>query len=86
MFRQTPGAGRVPNRSERLKALAVNAVRLYLQVRGRLRALFPDKAASMRSIRCHIKCYGNILFMPRRILCSGEVFSYSLELFLFAVS
>ncbi|GAB0178972.1 E3 ubiquitin-protein ligase SH3RF3 [Grus japonensis] len=31
MFRQTPGAGRVPNRSERLKALAVNAVRLYLQ-------------------------------------------------------
>lgn len=86
MFRQAPGAGWVPNGSDRLKALVVDAGCPYLQVRGRLRLLFPDKAASLRLISCCIKCYNNILFMLWRILCSGKVFSYSLELFLFAVS
>ncbi|KAK2519472.1 hypothetical protein Q9233_011999 [Columba guinea] len=32
MFRQTPGAGQVPSRSDRLKSLAANAVCLFLQI------------------------------------------------------
>ncbi|KAK2524182.1 hypothetical protein Q9966_011789 [Columba livia] len=31
MFRQTPGAGQVPSRSDRLKSLAANTVCLFLQ-------------------------------------------------------
>lgn len=86
MFRQTPGSGWVPNRSDRLQALAVNAGCLYLQVRGRLHMLFLDEAVSKRSISCHIKCYNNILFMPWRISLSEKVFSDTVELFLSAVS
>lgn len=55
MFRQAPDTGWVPNRSDQLKMLAVNAGCLYLQVRGRLRMLFLDKAVSVWSISYQIK-------------------------------